>query len=467
MTEDLPDEIAALLEEIDAFIAAEIRPLEAEGRQRPLLRPSSRVRAHRLRGRRDPERRVGGAARGDGRARRPRRAVALRAAGGARRSRRHRTSRWRSCASTSTASAIGLHNDPQSEISMIGNFPTVILAHEFGTPAQREIVRRGRPAAGGRARVRADRAQPRLRRDLPGDDRAPRRRRMGDRRRQALQLGHAPREPRPGLRAHLGLAGRAERHHRLHRPARRARPERGLLLVDVQHAQRPRRGVAATTCAWATRRSSASSTAGLALAQRFVHENRIRQAASSLGAAALLHRRGRRRGRASAPCGASRCGGTRASSSRWPSCGPNASSCAGSCAGRPPSSTATTTCEVTHLVAMANYRANRLACEAADRAMQTCGGIGYTRHMPFEHIYRHHRRYRITEGSEEVQLRKVGYELFKGAAAEGRTRSPSGSAAPGRALPPARERRLACGRRKACGGVSGHRRGSLVPVRAG
>ena len=68
--------------------------------------------------------------------------------------------------------------------------------------------------------------------------------------------------------------------------------------------------------------------------------------------------------------------------------------------------------EVTHLVAMANYRANRLACEAADRAMQTCGGIGYTRHMPFEHIYRHHRRYRITEGSEEIQLRKVGYELF-------------------------------------------------------
>ena len=47
---------------------------------------------------------------------------------------------------------------------------------------------------------------------------------------------------------------------------------------------------------------------------------------------------------------------------------------------------------------MCNYRANRLACEAADRAMQTCGGVGYSRHMPFEHIYRHHRRYRITEG---------------------------------------------------------------------
>ncbi len=68
--------------------------------------------------------------------------------------------------------------------------------------------------------------------------------------------------------------------------------------------------------------------------------------------------------------------------------------------------------EVTHLVAMCNYKANRLACDAADRAMQTCGGVGYSRHMPFEHIYRHHRRYRITEGSEEIQMRKVGQNLF-------------------------------------------------------
>ncbi|MEO0501100.1 MAG: acyl-CoA dehydrogenase family protein, partial [Pseudomonadota bacterium] len=31
---------------------------------------------------------------------------------------------------------------------------------------------------------------------------------------------------------------------------------------------------------------------------------------------------------------------------------------------------------------------------------------------PFEHIYRHHRRYRITEGSEEIQMRKVAAYLF-------------------------------------------------------
>lgn len=67
---------------------------------------------------------------------------------------------------------------------------------------------------------------------------------------------------------------------------------------------------------------------------------------------------------------------------------------------------------VSHLVAMCNYRANRLACDAADRAMQVCGGVGYSRHMPFEHIYRRHRRYRITEGAEEIQIRKVARELF-------------------------------------------------------
>ena len=69
--------------------------------------------------------------------------------------------------------------------------------------------------------------------------------------------------------------------------------------------------------------------------------------------------------------------------------------------------------EVSDKVSMANYRANRLVCDAADRAMQVFGGVGYTRHEPFEHIYRHHRRYRITEGSEEIQIRRVAQRLFK------------------------------------------------------
>ena len=63
-------------------------------------------------------------------------------------------------------------------------------------------------------------------------------------------------------------------------------------------------------------------------------------------------------------------------------------------------------------VSMCNYWSNRLCCEAADRAMQVHGGMGYSRHKPFEHIYRHHRRYRITEGAEEIQIRRVAQRLF-------------------------------------------------------
>ncbi|MCU1501801.1 MAG: acyl-CoA dehydrogenase [Ilumatobacteraceae bacterium] len=63
-------------------------------------------------------------------------------------------------------------------------------------------------------------------------------------------------------------------------------------------------------------------------------------------------------------------------------------------------------------VSQCNYYANRLCCDAADRAMQVHGGMGYSRHKPFEHIYRHHRRYRITEGAEEIQMRRVAGYMF-------------------------------------------------------
>ena len=63
-------------------------------------------------------------------------------------------------------------------------------------------------------------------------------------------------------------------------------------------------------------------------------------------------------------------------------------------------------------ISMCNYWGNRLCCEAADRAMQVHGGLGYSRHKPFEHIYRHHRRYRITEGAEEIQMRRVAGYMF-------------------------------------------------------
>lgn len=68
--------------------------------------------------------------------------------------------------------------------------------------------------------------------------------------------------------------------------------------------------------------------------------------------------------------------------------------------------------QVSDKVSMCNYWSNRLCCEAADRAMQVHGGMGYSRHKPFEHIYRHHRRYRITEGAEEIQMRRIGGYMF-------------------------------------------------------
>ncbi len=154
---------------------------------------------------------------------------------------------------------------------------------------------------------------------------------------------------------------------------------------------------------------------GLGLGQSFVHQNRIRQAASSLGAAVYCVQESVKYARARKPFGAPLSDNQ---AIQWPLIELH------------------TQCEMLRLlirktaweidrmphkeverqisdkVSMCNYWGNRLVCEAADRAMQVHGGIGYSRHKPFEHIYRHHRRYRITEGSEEIQMRKVGAFLF-------------------------------------------------------
>jgi alkylation response protein AidB-like acyl-CoA dehydrogenase len=154
----------------------------------------------------------------------------------------------------------------------------------------------------------------------------------------------------------------------------------------------------------------------LAVAQTFVHENRIRQAASSLGAAQYCIDRAVGYAKERHTFG-------RALSTRqaiqWPlvelhteaemlrslirDTAGDLDACKAD--GRP-------AVTVGHRVSMCNYRANRLVCDAADRAMQVFGGLGYSRHEPFEHIYRHHRRYRITEGAEEVQMRRVAGQLF-------------------------------------------------------
>ena len=150
---------------------------------------------------------------------------------------------------------------------------------------------------------------------------------------------------------------------------------------------------------------------GLMVVQHFFNENRIRQAASSLGAAQFCIDESVEYAKVRAPFGKplatnqaiqfplvelqTQCEMLRAliHKTAWGMDEHGAFS-------------------VSDKVSMCNYWSNRLCCEAADRAMQVHGGLGYSRHKPFEHIYRHHRRYRITEGAEEIQMRRVAGYMF-------------------------------------------------------
>lgn len=151
---------------------------------------------------------------------------------------------------------------------------------------------------------------------------------------------------------------------------------------------------------------------GLAVAQTFVHENRIRQAASSLGAAQYCIDESVKYARERAPFGKPL---SQNQAIQWPLAEMHTDA---EMIRQLVRKTAwdmdqgTDPMFISDKVAMCNYRANRLVCDAADQAIQTHGGLGYSRHLPFEHIYRHHRRYRITEGAEEIQIRRVAQFLF-------------------------------------------------------
>jgi acyl-CoA dehydrogenase len=150
---------------------------------------------------------------------------------------------------------------------------------------------------------------------------------------------------------------------------------------------------------------------GLAVAQFFVHENRIRQAASSLGAAQYCIREAvayaKKRTTWGKPLAINQ-------AIQFPlvELETEAEMVRNLIYKTAALMDDRGHMEVSHLVSMSNYRANRLVCEAADTAIQVHGGIGYSRHLPFEHIYRHHRRYRITEGSEEIQMRRIAARMF-------------------------------------------------------
>ena len=154
---------------------------------------------------------------------------------------------------------------------------------------------------------------------------------------------------------------------------------------------------------------------GLAVAMHFVHENRIRQAASSLGAAQFCIDRAVAYARERKPFGKALATnqGIQFPLVDLQSEAEMLRTLIHKTAWQMDQMTKTEVSQrLSDKVAMCNYRANRLVCTAADTAMQVHGGIGYSRHMPFEHIYRHHRRYRITEGADEIQMRRIAGHMF-------------------------------------------------------
>lgn len=316
------------------------------------------------------------------------------------------------------AKGLGLHNDLQNEHSIVGNFPTVLMFRDFGTDVQRQEFIAG-TLEGSRSCVFG------LTEADHGSDathmktRAIRESRAG--RSGWLITGEKMWTTGMHTASHCltfartsGVGGDARGITCFIVPARAegVRIEEYLWTFNMptDHPRVSFNGV------WIPEDAVLGPVdGGLEVAQHFVHENRIRQAASSLGAAAYCIAESvtyaNSRITFGKPLAANQ-------AIQWPLV-----------------ELATQT-EMLRLlirktawemdrmskievarslsdkVSMCNFWANRLVCEAADRAMQIHGGMGYSRHRPFEHIYRHHRRYRITEGSEEIQMRKIAGYLF-------------------------------------------------------
>ena len=316
------------------------------------------------------------------------------------------------------AKGLGLHNDLQTEHSIVGNNPFILMFKEFATNAQHE--RYGDDLRAGKIRTGFGLTEP----DHGSD--------------ATHMETRAVRETRDGVDGWL-INGEKMWTTGMHVATHvmtfaRTSGEDGdaggitVFLVPADHP-----GVKIEEYLWTfnmpTDHPRVSLTKvwvpdeaiwgvegrGLGLGQSFVHQNRIRQAASSLGAAVFCIEESVKYALMRKPFGKPLADNQ---AIQWPLV------------------ELATQCEMLRLlirktawdmdhmehkqvereisdkVSMCNYWANRLVCDAADRAMQVHGGIGYSRHKPFEHILRHHRRYRITEGAEEIQIRKVAAFLF-------------------------------------------------------
>ncbi|KAF7715051.1 Uncharacterized protein PECH_003521 [Penicillium ucsense] len=323
---------------------------------------------------------------------------------------------------------LGLANDLQNEHSIVGNFPDVLMLHHFGNSEQRgEFI----PARlQGEFRTTFGLTEP----DHGSD---------------ATFMTTIARRQRDGFEISGAKKWQTGAHHCTHflifaRTSGLAGSSRGITAFLVP---RETPGIRIASYEWTLNMPTDHATVelnrvwvpdsavlgavdqGLAIAQTFVHENRIRQAASSCGAAKFCLDRSIERARSRQIWGEGKMLADN-QAIQFPvvelmtqvemlrllilktSCDMDRIVAASKATdiSQPPWFAIER--QLSDKVAMCNFWANRLCCQAADRAIQIHGGDGYSRHYPFEHIYRHFRRYRITEGAEEIQMRKIAAYLF-------------------------------------------------------
>ena len=316
------------------------------------------------------------------------------------------------------AKGLGLHNDLQNEHSIVANYPQAVMLREYGTPEQKKELIAG--MLDGSVHIAFG-----LTEEHHGSDAT----------HLETTARRETRNGRSGWRIDGGKMWTTGMHTATHvilfaRTSGTAGQAKGITAFLV-----PARAAGITIEEWLWTFNMPTDHPkigldnvwvddsavfgpldnGLTLAQCFVHENRIRQAASSLGAATYCINESVRYARERRPFGTALASNQ---AIQWPLVELATQAEMLRLLIR---KTAWEMDRLPHIeierrisdkVSMCNYWANRMVCEAADRAMQVHGGLGYSRHKPFEHIYRHHRRYRITEGSEEIQMRKVAGHLF-------------------------------------------------------
>ena len=408
---DIPADIQATLDALDAFIEQEIAPAPGPGRQRAVLRPPPGVGPHRLRERRRAPRRLGGAARRDAPALERGRLAAPRPAAGVRRPRRQQ---------------------PRD-----GDHPRAPGPQGPGPPqrpAERELDRRQLPDRADDARLRHRRAEGGV------DARLPRRHRdawrSGSPSRTTAPTPRSSRPPRcrtatsgsstatsgstPGLHhaTHDIIFARTSGDHgspvgisaflvptdipgfsvdffwwTFNMPTDHAE----VTMTDVRVGQPTRSSVASTTgSSWP---SCSCTRTGSARRRR---RSARRSTASTRRSPTPTV----------APRGTRRCPPTRASSSRSSSCTPRPPCSGSSSVRRRGRWTTSTTWSSPTRWPCATTAPTGWPATPPTEPCRPAAASATRRHMPFEHIYRHHRRYRITEGSEEIQMRKVAQHLF-------------------------------------------------------